>query len=185
MVAGSPMERRTRRWFMDERRSKMAWFRVHLSEEEQRIVGEERREHPHEPTRRKMETLVAAAPWAYPRKGGEDCRRRLGDGETIRKRISGRRPRWSAALGEKGPNRFAGGPSRIARRIVSGTTSFKRGGGGRPHRAIDRDPSWPVTNAVVFAEARIALAADGCHSRPPKKVSRNMWQSSSGFSLTN
>ena len=35
----------------------MAWFRVRLSEEEQRIVGEERREHPHEPTRRKMEVL--------------------------------------------------------------------------------------------------------------------------------
>ena len=34
----------------------MAWFRVRLSEEEQRIVGEERREHPYEPTRRKMET---------------------------------------------------------------------------------------------------------------------------------
>jgi transposase len=35
----------------------MAWFRVHLSEEEQSIVNAERREHPHEPTRRKMEIL--------------------------------------------------------------------------------------------------------------------------------
>jgi len=35
----------------------MTWFRVRLSEEEQRIVGEERWEHPHEPTRRKMEVL--------------------------------------------------------------------------------------------------------------------------------
>lgn len=35
----------------------MAWFRVRLSEEEQRMVGEERREHSHAPTRRKMEVL--------------------------------------------------------------------------------------------------------------------------------
>ena len=35
----------------------MAWFRVRLSEDEQRIVYEERREHPHQATRRKMETL--------------------------------------------------------------------------------------------------------------------------------
>ena len=35
----------------------MAWFRVRLSEEEQRIVGEERQEHPHGPTRRKMDIL--------------------------------------------------------------------------------------------------------------------------------
>ncbi len=38
----------------------MAWFRVRLSEEEQRIVERERREHPHEPTRRKLETLWGA-----------------------------------------------------------------------------------------------------------------------------
>ena len=93
----------------------------------------------------------------------------MGDGETIRERISGWWPRWSAALGEKGPNGFVGGPSRIACRIVPGTTGFQRGGGSRPHRAIDGDPSWPVTNTVVLEEARIALAADGCHSRPPKK----------------
>src|SRR3989304_1017907 len=42
---------------MDERRSRMAWFGVRLSEEEQGIVERERREHPHEPTRRKLETL--------------------------------------------------------------------------------------------------------------------------------
>ena len=113
--------------------------------------------------------FVAAAPWTYPRKGCKDRRRRLGDGETICERISGRRARWPAALGEKGPNQFAGGPSRIARRGVSGTTGLKRGGGGRPHRAIDGDPSRPVTNAGVFEEARIALAANGCHSCPPKK----------------
>jgi hypothetical protein len=45
-MAGSPMDGRTRRWFMDERRSRMAWFRVRLSEEEQRIVGEEHRQPP-------------------------------------------------------------------------------------------------------------------------------------------
>jgi hypothetical protein len=35
----------------------MAWYRVRLSEGEQRVVAEERCEHPHEPTRRKMEVL--------------------------------------------------------------------------------------------------------------------------------
>ena len=51
---------------------------------------------------------VAAAPWAHPRKGGEDCGRRLGDGEPTREGVSGRRARWSAVLGEKraGPVRW-------------------------------------------------------------------------------
>ena len=35
----------------------MAWFRVRLSEEEQRIVDTERREHSHERTRQKMDVL--------------------------------------------------------------------------------------------------------------------------------
>jgi transposase len=35
----------------------MAWFRVRLSEEEQRIVEVERRELPHEPTRQKMDVV--------------------------------------------------------------------------------------------------------------------------------
>src|SRR3989304_1261774 len=56
-MAGSPMEGRGRWRCLEQWGSRMAWFRVRLSEEEQRIVGEERRQHPHEPTRRKMETL--------------------------------------------------------------------------------------------------------------------------------
>ena len=45
---------------------------------------------------------LAAAPWAHPRKGGENRGRRCGNGETIRERILGRRARWSPTLGEKG-----------------------------------------------------------------------------------
>jgi transposase len=72
-------------------------------------------------------------------------------------------------MGKKGASQFAGGPPRIACRVVPGATDFKRGGGGRPHRTIDRDSSRADANAVVLEEARFALAADGCHSCPPQK----------------
>src|SRR3972149_5377094 len=84
---------------------------------------------------------VAPAPRAHPRKSGGDHGRRLGDGETVREGVSGRRARWSAALGEKGADRFAGGPSRVARRVVPGATGSQCGGGGRPHPATDRNSS--------------------------------------------
>jgi hypothetical protein len=105
-----------------------------------------------------------------PRRGGGPSRwRQLGNGATARESVSGRRARRFAALGKKGPDRFVGGPSRVARRVVPGATGSRRGGGGRPHRATDRDSSRPDADTDVLEKARIALAADGCHSRPPKR----------------
>ena len=146
----------------------MTWFRVCLSEEEQRIVGEERREHPHEPTRRKMETL-----WLlHHGLTREKVAKIVGVGVSTVKRyanafrdggLDGLR-RWE----KKGRT----GPLETHRELLAdryGNNRLPRGRGGRPHRAIDRDPSWPIANAASFEEARIALAADGCYSSPPKK----------------
>jgi hypothetical protein len=39
------------------RRAQMSWFRVELTEEEQRVVCEERQSHPESPVRRKLMVL--------------------------------------------------------------------------------------------------------------------------------
>lgn len=163
----------------------MAWFRVRLSEEEQRIVGEERRAHPHEPTRRKMETLwllhhgltqekvakivgVSLATVnryvnAYRVGGLEGLRRwekkgRIGSLEAHRELLAEsfrERPVSSVAEAADRIEQLTG-----IRRGLSQTRSFLKKLGLR----------WQRMAAIPV---------------PPKKVSRNMWRSSGSFSLTN
>ena len=163
----------------------MAWFRVGLSEEEQRVVGEERREHPHEPTRRKMEALwllhhgltreqaakivgvSVATVKRYAnafRDGGLDGLRRWGKkGRTGS--LEAHRELLAESFRERPVSSVAEAADRIEqltgiRRGLSQTRSFLQKLGLR----------WQRMAAIPV---------------PPKKVSRNMWQSSSGFSLTN
>jgi len=163
----------------------MAWFRVHLSEEEQRIVGEERREHPHEPTRRKMEVL-----WllhhGLPR---EKAARIAGFGVATVKRYA---------------NAFRDGG-------LEGLRCWRMKGRTGPldeHRELlaesfREQPVSSVAEAAERIEQLTGIRRGLSQTRqfmkklglrwqriaaipvPPKKVSRSTWQSSSGFSLTN
>ena len=163
----------------------MAWFRVRLSEEEQRIVGEERREHPHEPTRRKMETLwllhhgltrekvakivdvslatVKRYANAY-RDGGLDGLRHWGKkGQTSS--LEAHRELLAESFRDRPVSSVAEAADRIEqltgiRRGLSQTRSFLKKLGLR----------WQRMAAIPV---------------PPKKVSKNTWRNSSDFSLTN
>jgi len=163
----------------------MAWFRVCLSGEEQRIVGEERLEHPHEPTRRKMETLwllhhgltqekvakivgvgvatVKRYANAY-RDGGLDGLRRWG-----KKGQSSSLEAHRELLAESFRERPASSVAEAADRIEQ-LTGIRRG----------------------LSQTRLFLKKLGLRWQrmaaipvPPKKVLRSMWQNSSDFSLTN
>ena len=163
----------------------MAWFQVRLSEEEQRVVGEERREHPHGPTRRKMEALwllhhgltreqaakivgvSVATVKRYVnafRDGGLDGLRRWGKKGRIGS-LDTHRELLAESFREQPVSSVAEAADRIEqltgiRRGLSQTRSFLQKLGLR----------WQRMGAIPV---------------PPKKVSKNMWQSSSDFSLTN
>ena len=179
------LERRARLWFMDEWRSRMAWFRVRLSKEEERIVGEERREHPHEPTRRKMETLwllhhgltrekvakivgvglstVQRYANAF-RDGGLDGLRRW-----EKKGRTGLLEAHRKLLAESFRERPASSVAEAADRIEQ-LTGIRRG---------------PSQTRLFLKKLGMRWQRMAAIPVPPKKVSRNTWLSSSGFSLTN
>jgi transposase len=162
----------------------MAWFRVHLSEEEQRIVGEERREHPHGPTRRKMETLwllhhgltrekaakivglglatVNRYVKAYRDGGLEGLRRWAAKGQTSS--LESHRELLAASFRERPAASVAEAADRIER-----LTGIRRG---------------PTQTRVFLKKLGLRWQRMGAIPVPPKKVSRNTWRSSSGFSLT-
>lgn len=163
----------------------MAWFRVHLSEEEQRIVGEERREHPHQPTRRKMEVL-----WL------------LHHGLTREKaaKIAG----FGVATVKRYANAYRDGG-------LEGLRCWKMKGRTGPldeyrellAESFREQPVSSVAEATDRIEQLTGIRRGLSQTRqflkklglrwqriaaipvPPKKVSRNMWRSSSNFSLTN
>lgn len=163
----------------------MAWFRVCLSEEEQRIVEEERREHPHEPTRRKMEVL-----WLlHHGLTREKVARIVGVGLSTVKRyanayrdggLDGLR-RWNKT-GRCGPldsyreslaESFLQCPvSSVAEAAdrIEQLTGIRRGLTQTRQFMKKLGLRWQRIAAIPV---------------PPKKVSRNMWRNSSGFSLTN
>jgi len=163
----------------------MAWFRVHLSEEEQRIVGEERREHPHEPTRRKMEVLwllhhgltrervakivgvgvatVKRFANAY-RDGGLDGLRRWG-----KRGQSGALEAYRELLAKEFHERPVSSVTEAADRIQQ-LTGIRRG---------------PTQTRLFLKKLGLRWQRMAAIPVPPKKVSRNTWRSNSGFSLTN
>ena len=163
----------------------MTWFRVRLSEEDLRIVEEERREHPHEPTRRKMEVLwllhhgltrektaqivgigVATAKRhanAY-RDSGLDGLRRWG-----RKGQAGsleaHRELLAASFRERPTSSVAEAADRIEQ-----LTGIRRG---------------PTQTRLFLKKLGLRWQLMAAIPVPPKKVSRNTWRSSNDFSLTN
>jgi transposase len=163
----------------------MAWFRVHLSEEEQRIVGEERREHPHEPTRRKMEVLwllhhgltqekvakvvgvgvatVKRFVKAY-RDGGLDGLRRWG-----KKGQSGSLEAHRELLAKEFQERPVSSVAEAANRIEQ-LTGIRLG---------------PTQTRLFLKKLGLRWQRMAAIPVPPKKVLRNTWQSSSSFSLMN
>jgi transposase len=163
----------------------MAWFRVRLSEEEQRIVGEERLEHPHQPTRRKMEVL-----WLLHHNLTQ---------EKVAK-VSG----FGVATVKRYAHAFRDGG-------LEGLRCWKMKGRTGPldeHRELLAESfrEHPVSSVAEAAErieqltgirrrlsqTRLFMKKLGLRWQriaaipvPPKKASRNTWQSSNGFSLTN
>ena len=163
----------------------MAWFRVWLSEEEQRIVGEERREHPHEPTRRKMETL-----WLLHHGLTRERAAKIvgGGGATVRRHANAYRDggldglrRW----GKKGRTR-----SLDAHRELL-AESFRERPVCSVAEATDRIEQLtgirrgPTQTRLFLKKLGLRWQRMAAIPVPPKKVSRTTWLSSSGFSLTN
>ena len=66
----------------------MAWFRVRLTEEEQRVVNEERCCHPNLRIREKMLVLWSVAHRAHASACGQGCRSQSGHRPAIRGRVS-------------------------------------------------------------------------------------------------
>ncbi len=163
----------------------MAWFRVCLSEEEQRIVGEERWEHPHGPTRRKMEVLwllhhgltqekvakivgigsatVKRYANAY-RDGGLDGLRLW-----KRKGQTGLLETHRELLAESFRERPASSVAEAADRIEQ-LTGIRRG---------------PTQTRLFLKKLGLRWQRMAAIPVPPKKVSRSTWRNSSDFSLTN
>jgi len=163
----------------------MAWFRVRLSEEEQRIVEVERREHPHEPTRRKLEILwllhhgltqekaaqivgvglatVKRCVKAY-RDGGLDGLRRWGKKGRIGS-LEAHRELLAESFREQPARSVAEAADRIAQ-----LTGIRRG---------------PTQTRLFLKKLGLRWQRMAAIPVPPKKVSKNTWQSSSSFSLTN
>jgi transposase len=163
----------------------MAWFRVHLSEEERRIVEGERREHPHEPTRRKLETLwlldhgltqekvaeitgvglatVKRYVKAY-REGGLDGLRHWG-----RKGQAGSLEAHRELLAESFREHPVRSVAEAADRIEQ-LTGIRRG---------------PTQTRLFLKKLGLRWQRMAAIPVPPKKVSKNTWRSSSSFSLTN
>ena len=73
----------------------MAWLRVQLTEEQQRIVNEERTSHPNQRIREKMLVLWLLHNGVTRQKAAEDRRRRSGHRPAVRGRVS-RRGAWTA-----------------------------------------------------------------------------------------
>ena len=163
----------------------MAWFRVHLSEEERRTVEEERREHPHEPTRRKMEVLwllhhgltqekvaeivgvgvatVKRFVRAY-RDGGLDGLRRWG-----KKGRGGSLDAYSELLAQAFQERPVSSAAEAADRIEQ-LTGIRLG---------------PTQTRLFLKKLGLRWQRMAAIPVPPKKALRNTWQNSSSFSLTN
>ncbi len=163
----------------------MAWFRVHLSEEEQRIVEAERREHPHQPTRRKMEVLwllhhgltqekaaaivgvgvatVKRFITAY-RDGGLDGLRRWGKkGRTGS--LEAHRELLAKAFQEQPVSSVVEAADRIER-----LTGIRLG---------------PTQTRLFLKKLGLRWQRMAAIPVPPKKASKNTWQNSSSFSLMN
>jgi transposase len=163
----------------------MAWFRVRLSDEEQRIVGDERREHPHAPTRRKMETLWLLHHGLTREKAAEI----LGVGlATVQRHVKAYRDggldglrRWE----KKGPT----GALEVHREVL--VESFRQQPVCSVAEAADRIEQLtgirrgPTQTRLYLKKLGLRWQRMGAIPVPPKKVSRSMWRSSSSFSLRN
>ena len=81
----------------------MAWFRVRLTEEQQRIVNEERVAHPNLRVREKMLVIWLLHCGATPGKGRRDRRHRSRHGPAVRGRVSRGGLGWPAAVEPPSP----------------------------------------------------------------------------------
>lgn len=161
----------------------MGWFRVHLTEEEERVVAAERRDHPHEPTRRKMEVLwllhhgltrekvakivgigvatVKRYANAF-RDGGLDGLRRW-----EKKGRTGSLEAHRELLAEEFRQRPVSSVAEAAERIEQ-LTGIRRG---------------PTQTRLFLKKLGLRWQRMAAIPVPPKKASRNTWQSSRVFSL--
>ena len=76
----------------------MAWLRVQLTEEQQRVVNEERSSHPNPRIREKMLVLWLLHNGVTRAEGGRDRRGRSGHRPAVRGRVP-RRAAWTACGG--------------------------------------------------------------------------------------
>ena len=163
----------------------MAWFRVRLTEEEQRIVERERREHPHEPTRRKLETLWLLDHGLTREKVAEI----MGVGlATVKRYVKAYRDGGLDGLrywGKKGQI----GSLEAHRELLA--ESFREQPARSVAEAADRIEQLtgirrgPTQTRLFLKKLGLRWQRMAAIPVPPKKVSRNTWRGSSSFSLTN
>ena len=116
----------------------MAWFRVQLTEEQQRIVNEERTSHPNLRVREKMLVLWLLHCGTHPAEGRRDRRRRSCHRPSVRGRVSRGRPGRPAAMGPPSPGRARWPPIASDPRVLREATGPHHGRGVRADLSTDR-----------------------------------------------
>ena len=116
----------------------MAWLRIRLTEEQQRIVNEERSSHPNPRIREKMLVLWLLHNGVTRQKAAEIARRRSGHRPAIRGRVSGGGLGWPAAVERQSPGERDGRLSRVDPRVLREATRPHHGRGLRTHLSTDR-----------------------------------------------
>lgn len=149
----------------------MAWFRVELTEDEQRIVRAERESHPDAQVRRKMLVL-----WAlHCGLKREQAARVAGDGGAVgaglsRGGLGGLAAARRASAGER-LGRLRSGDSRVVRRAAGEHDRRSV----RADRAFDRTAARTDAGAAVSEVAGADVAADAGHSRAaPKNLAEHV-----------
>jgi transposase len=163
----------------------MAWFRVRLSEEEQRIVREERREHPHARTRRKMEALWLLHHGLTREKAAEIVGISL---STVKRYANAYRDGGLDGLRRWG-NKGQTGALEPYRELL--TKTFRQQPASTVAEAADCIEHLtgirrgPTQTRLFLKKLGLRWQRMAAIPVPPKKVSKNTWRSSNGFSLMN
>ena len=116
----------------------MAWIRVQLTEEQQRVVNEERSSHPNPRIREKMLVL-----WLlHNGVTRQDAAKIVGVSRaTVQRYVAAFRDGGlgrPAAVGPQSPGERDGRLSRVDPRVLREATGLHRGRGGRTHLSTDR-----------------------------------------------
>ena len=163
----------------------MAWFRVRLTEEEQRVVNEERCRHPNLRIREKMLVLWLLHTGLTRQHAAKAVGVSRATVQRLRGRVSAGGLGRPAAVESQSPGERDGRLSRVDPRLLREATSHDHRRGVRSHLSTDRVAPWAQPGAQFLKDLGLKFYRVRAIPVPPKKTWPSTLQTKPLFSRPN